>query len=210
SHSKLELVGCFCNLADALPVMCNETIDVLFLDIELPETSGFDFVKSMLVVPQVVFVTAHEKYAADAFNYDVTDYIVKPITPERFEKAVVRALRAHSMLPNTDSHVFLEFLIDRKKVKLRADDIFYFESYGDYVQVNLFDSTYLISSALNRIIKTVPESLFVRVHRRYIVNLSKVSVLAGYTLTLSNEQKIPISRSQIATVRSRLELGRVT
>ncbi|MFY7739956.1 MAG: LytR/AlgR family response regulator transcription factor [Flavobacterium sp.] len=197
NHPNLQLVGDFSNAIEAKNCMTVHTVDLIFLDVEMPVISGFDFIDGLKVKPQVIFITSKAEYALKAFDYDATDYLQKPIVLERFNASVKRALD-HYMLrqDNHDDegdHIFIKSNL--KKLKVFTNKIKWIEAYGDYVKVVTEEDTNLVLSTMKSFEKDLSKDKFIRVHKSYIINIDKVerfnSKFAEIGVT-----KIPLSRNK--------------
>lgn len=189
----------FDNAMDALKFLQNQKIDLIFLDVEMPEFSGFDLVKSSVELPYIIFVTSRSDYAAEAFEFKelVVDFITKPVTLPRLVKAVERlrqiAADDTQELVKTTDYIFVK--TDRRYVRIDFSDILYIETVGDYVKFKTSTGQYIVHSTLKNVDQQITHPDFLKVHRSYIVNLSKVKDIEENTLVI-DRTVIPISRSQ--------------
>jgi DNA-binding LytR/AlgR family response regulator len=213
AHPQVEIVGEAATAREALRLAATVRFDALFLDVEMPGLSGLDaarLIRDRATRPDLVFVTAHERYAVDAFAVEATDYLLKPVDPERLARVVGR-LGKRSLpdpaepgkLPVVGSHGSTG-LVD-------YDAIHYVEADGDYSRVHTYDRSHLCTSSLREVEAALPGSRFLRVHRSHLVNLAKVASVgrAGpdrLQLTLADEQKttLDVARRQGRIVRERL------
>ncbi|MBV9962544.1 MAG: response regulator transcription factor [Parafilimonas sp.] len=201
----LELKASVNNAVDALSILQNNKIDLIFLDIQMPQLLGTDFMRSLINPPKVIFTTAFRKYAVDGFELDAVDYLLKPISFERFLKSVNKVMRLnitanenelHFKSPQTnavaDSFIYLR--ADRKNIKVNFDDILFIESLKDYIKVVTKDKTIVTKQAISSIEESLPPDLFIRTHRSFIVSLKKIE---SYTpdLIQIDKYELPISRS---------------
>lgn len=197
NHTNLHLVGDFSNAIEAKSCMSVNDVDLIFLDIEMPVISGFDFLDGLKVKPQIIFITSKAEYAMKAFDYDATDYLQKPIALDRFNSSVRRAMDMHLLkTDNKDEegeHIFIKSNL--KKLKIFTSKIKWIEAFGDYVRVVTEDDSNLVLSTMKSFEKDLPSNKFVRVHKSYIINIDKVerfnSKFAEIGLT-----KIPLSRNK--------------
>ena len=174
-----------------------DDIDLIFLDIEMPEMDGIDFLNTLKNLPQVIIVSSKEKYALEAFDYDVTDYLLKPVTYGRFYKAVLKAKNIHEARGKKESD---EIFIKKNSalVQLKYDDILWVEALENYVIVNSYNEKFTIHFTMKSIESQLPDSQFKRVHRSYIVNVRKINRIEDNSVFIkSNEgvKVIPIGKA---------------
>ncbi len=178
----------------------HENIDLIFLDIEMPEMSGIDFLNALgTTLPQVIIISSKEKYAIDAFEYDVTDYLLKPFTYSRFCKAVNKALERQekSRLHSKGDEIFIKH--NSSLVKLKYTDILWIEAMENYVIINTFTEKYTIHFTMRAIEEKLPQKQFVRVHRSFIVNTGSIHSIEDNMIQIKTNDKakngIPIGKS---------------
>jgi len=192
------LLGGFTNALDALKVLHREKVDLMFLDIQMPGINGLEFFKAIPQPPKVIFTTAFRNYAAEAFDVDALDYLVKPIPFERFLKAVNKFLEQQTVIPKQDAEELLkDFIIlksDKKNFKVKLDDILYIESLDDYVKVHTKEKTLVCYLRLSGIENLLGSTRFARIHRAYIVNLRHITVFTHCSVEIDSKQ-IPIGRN---------------
>lgn len=199
----LNLIGEFGNAIDATIFLQENTVDVIFLDIRMPQLNGTDFVRSLRAVPKIIFTTAHKEYAHEGFELDVTDYLLKPIRFDRFLRAVNKAFPgrrqdAQVVLPvvaeETKSALsFIYLRVDRKMMKVFLDDILYIESDKDYVKVYTHNSYIITRQTIVSVEAMLSESLFTRIHRSYIISLSKIKSFTPDTVEIGNKE-LPVGK----------------
>jgi DNA-binding LytR/AlgR family response regulator len=177
----------------------DEPIDLIFLDIEMPEMSGMEFLNNLSTAPQIIIISSKEQYALEAFEYDVTDYLLKPISYSRFFKAVQKA---HTRYKNSSSFVQDKNEIFIKSnsslIRLNYDDILWIEALENYVVVNTYQEKYTIHFTMKAIEEKMPSARFSRIHRSYIVNLSKIEMIEDNSVVIDTEagqKPIPIGKS---------------
>ena len=207
---ELEVVDEFSNAITAIKHL-NEVGDteLIFLDIHMPAFSGFDFVKTLKNPPKIIITTSDKDFALTAFEYDcIVDYLVKPITQERFNKAVQKAKttavvqeNGSSKTPENDLYVN----IDRRLVKINIPDIYVIEAKGDYINIKTESKNYLVHAPLKKIAEKLPHSLFLKVHRSYIINTSKIIDIEDNSV-LIKQDIIPVSRANRPELMKRLNL----
>jgi len=207
NHINLKLVGEFSNAIEAKNFMSYNSIDLLFLDVEMPIVSGFDLLDGLKVKPQVIFITSKPEYAVKAFDYDATDYLQKPITNARFESAIKRAINLHVMLKESQEedghHIFIKSKL--KKLKIFTSKIKWVEAYGDYVKVVTEDENHLVLSTMKAFENDLPKDKFVRVHKSFIVNIDKVDKFNSKFAEIG-ATKIPLSRNKKEDLKKALEV----
>ncbi len=198
----LELKGDFENPLEALQILKNDKIDLLFLDIQMPEIKGTEFAKIVGSETKIIFTTAYSEYALEGYELNIVDYLLKPITFTRFLTAVQK-VNILNNVPHeaTDEYITIKSGYDLHKVKY--SDINYIKSDSEYVTFYINGKKIMSLQSLKSLEKTIPSELFIRVHRSYIVNKSKVSSLTGRDLVL-NDNKIPISDSYYDKVKAEL------
>lgn len=196
-YEQIELVQSCENADTALVCLNQDDIDLLFLDIEMPGLSGLELLEKLVYFPQVVFTTSKKEYAFEAFEYDITDFLRKPITLQRFQKTVEKVERNIQQLNKSSNFsVSNEMYIkqDGKLIRVPYKDVLYFENVGDYIKVYTEHATYVIYGALKNIDAKLNYPAFIKVHRSYIINLEKVKDIEDSTLVIGNKV-IPISRA---------------
>lgn len=197
----ITLVGSYHNAIEAKIALANKDIDVVFLDVEMPEMTGFELIESYASIAQVVIVSSQKKYAFDAFRYDVTDFLSKPVEPQRFQQAMKRVKFYAENLRSTNEEHQLVIKSDGSLVKIDANAIDYVEAMGDYIKVVLGDKTYVVHSTMKAFMAQLPDA-FLRVHKSYIVNLDKV-VEMDDTHLIGEYFNLPVSRSYKNLVKSK-------
>lgn len=204
----LELKAECENAGDAFNILKSEEVDIVFLDVEMPEMSGIDLLKVLEDLPQIIMTTSRPNYAVEAFEYSVTDYLVKPIEYARFLKAVRKAednIKAADVttVENSKDEVFIK--TDGKLVKLKYSDIFFVEALSDYVIINTEKRKYIIHSTMKGLEKKLPETDFIRVHRSYIVNINKINTIEDLNVVMPSKS-IPIGASYKSRFMKRLNM----
>ena len=200
----LHFTGKCSNAVDAMSILQQDPIDLIFLDIQMPHILGTDFIRALINPPKVVFTTAFRKFAIEGFELDAVDYLLKPISFERFLKAVnkvmklnlpvVQAFPQDTMLKNEPEPSFLFLRADRKNLKIQLHEILFVESLKDYVKVVTKDRTIVSKQSISTIEENLPEEAFLRIHRSFIVSISKIeSFTAG--LIQIGKYELPVSRS---------------
>lgn len=190
---NLEVVKKCSDAIQAFEVMKKEKIDLIFLDIQMPVIDGLGFLKSVKNIPSVIITTAFPEHALESYDFDVTDYLLKPISFERFLKAVNKVLDKKNTVSNNSEqktdYIFLK--VDGKLVKVNFSEIMYVEGMKDYLKVFLKDKFYVVHQTMKRFEESLPHQQFVRVHKSYIVSLPAVKTIIGNYIEV-NDQHIPI------------------
>ncbi len=180
---------------DALNVLENDFIDVIFLDVEMPEMSGMELIKSLKEPYEIILITSAKDYAIEAFDHSVTDYLVKPIEYGRFLRAANKAKRNIELkYEKKDSTTDIFVRSDSKQVKIKLADILYIEALADYIIIITESNRFIVHSTMKGIEKRLPETTFSRVHRSYIINQDKIDSLEDMTVII-NKKVIPIGAS---------------
>jgi two-component system, LytTR family, response regulator len=195
--TNLYLVGDFANALEAKNSINNNSIDLIFLDIEMPLINGFDLLDGLKEKPQIIFITSKADYAVKAFDYEATDFLQKPITKERFLKAVKKALELHQLRNETPEDLGDTIIIksNLKKLKVYTSKIKWIEAFGDYIKVITDEDNHLVLSTMKSFETELPEGKFVRVHKSYIVNLERIEKFNSKFAEIG-KTKIPISRNK--------------
>jgi len=191
----LNIIGVFNNATDALNELNNNnTIDLLFLDINMPKISGLTFYKSLQNPPDVIFTTAYSQYAVDGFEVNAIDFLLKPFSFERFFKAVNKVLEKRNPQENNNNeNHFLLIKSDKTLHKILSRDVIFIEALGDYVKVYLDDKYILTNNTFTNILAMLPNSKFIRTHKSFAVNIEKINTLHGNQISVSNHS-IPIGQ----------------
>ncbi len=189
---NLELLASFKKATDAYPFLRTNEIDLLFLDIEIPGISGLDFLKSLEKAPQVIITTAYREFALEGYELNVVDYLLKPIPFPRFIKAIDKVYEPDSK-PNRNQefpdHLFVKS--ERKNQKVNFSEILYVESKKDYLKIVMLDKSLITKDKISDFIENLPASIFLRVHRSYVVNLDQISSFTNKDIEIG-EIEIPI------------------
>ena len=194
----LKLVGSFDNAIDAMKAVQEQKIDLIFLDIQMPGLTGLQFIQSLTVKPMIILITAYEKYALEGFNLEVTDYLVKPVSLERFIKACNKAkelfdLRNQPTVAKQSPDYFF-VNVEYSMVKVAVDDIVYIEGLKDYIKIHLHSSTKAIVTrmAMKAIEEQLPVSKFIRIHKSYIVSLAFITAVKKTSVFIGTIE-LPVS-----------------
>lgn len=198
NDSELQLMASFEDAVEALDFMNKEEIDLIFLDIELPSMSGLQFLDAVPYMPEIIVTSGNKDYAFDAFEFDVADFLVKPIRLNRFNKSIEKAnnrLTQISKAAQASAKREIYLKSDRKMIRIPYDEICYLESVGDYVKVVTNSESYMIHSTLSSLDERLFHPRFIKVHRKYIVNMDKINDIEDNSIMLSGKV-VPLSRAQ--------------
>lgn len=189
---ELKLVKKCSNAMEAVQTLHQEKVDLLFLDIQMPVMNGLSFLKSLKNPPAVILTTAFPKYALEGYDLDVVDYLLKPISFERFLKAVNKAMDQRKNIQEelaTAEYLFLK--VDNKFVKVNYTDIVYIEGMKDYLKIFVKEKLLVVHKTMKAIEDMLPKNQFIRVHKSYIVSLRAVNSIVGNMVEI-NGKEIPI------------------
>jgi len=208
NFDHVEIVASFENPLKAYPLLEQEKIDVIFLDINMPQMTGFSFIENLSNKPLIVFTTAYREYAVKSFELSVLDYLVKPIPFNRFLKTmnkVYQQVYMNNVSGDTnlqqEPHIFLK--VNKKLIKINLNDILFIESLKDYIKVITTVGDYVVHKSLTAITEELPQSSFIRIHRSYTISINKIIALEGNTIEISNK-KIPIGRNYLKKTKERI------
>lgn len=193
----LDLVGTFSSGEEAEKFLSSHAVDLIFLDIEMPGMSGIDLLNSLSFLPQIIFTTNNQDYAYEAFEYDVTDFLKKPILPNRLKRSIEKAVERNRRLNNIAIESATNELYvksDKKYIRVPFEDIHYIENAGDYVKIITDTITHVVHGSLKSIDSRIDHPRFLKVHRSFIVNLGRIKDIEEGTLVIGSKV-IPISRA---------------
>ena len=198
---QIALLNSFEHATEALNFLEQQSVDLILLDVEMPEISGLELIDKLPYLPQIIITSSKAEYALDAFEYEVTDFLKKPVSQERFVKAMVKAVEREDALNQKMSNLSsasaaneLYVKSDGRYTRLPYDNILYFENVGDYVKVVTTDANYVIHGALKAIDARLEYPRFLKVHRSFIVNLDHIVDIEDNSLVI-DKKMIPISRA---------------
>lgn len=204
--SYVEIIGKFDSAIPVYEFLKQNSVDLIFLDIEMPNISGIDFLKSLPVIPSVIFTTANKNYAIDGFDLNIEDYILKPITFERLLKSVNRVYESLKPIEDTtkESDEYLYLKENKKMVKVYFKNILYIESIKDYVKVVTTCKTVVTKQQLNYFETILENKKFLRIHRSFIVSTNKIDAYSLSGIDIGNTE-LPIGRKYKEDVIQALE-----
>lgn len=201
--SECTVVGEAANVDEAVTLLQNEAVDLLLLDIDLPDGSGFDVLERVDNPPQVIFVTAYDEYAVKSFEYNALDYLLKPVRQVRLEAALHKVSAQRAKL-SAEQRIFIK---DRDRCYfVRLEDVFAFEAMGNYTRVHLSGETPAVYRPISTIYERLDEQVFFRASRSWVINMNYIEALdatlsGGFEVTLHNGLQVPISKRQAAEFR---------
>jgi len=189
---SIECVSSYTRALDAIEILNKEPIDLLFLDINMPEISGVEFLKTLKNPPKVIFTTAYRKFAVDAFELDAIDYLVKPISFERFLKSINKFLSTYQLKSEAKEAENLkkDYIIlksDKKNYKIKFSDLLFIESLDNYIKVHTNDYSIICYESLSGIEKDLPDNI-IRIHRSYVINLDKINVFTSSYIEIGDRR----------------------
>jgi len=197
--SFLELKGEFKNALEALEYLRDNTVDLLFLDIEMPKLSGLNFASLLDTKIKIIFTTAHREFALEGFELNAVDYLLKPFSFDRFLKAVQKTIVIHHSSEKSPAldHIFVK--VNKQMQKINYDTLLYIEGLSNYVKIHTHTETLVVYDKLSNLTKNLPSNQFMRVHKSYIINTTKIKLYTKEFVEIENTH-IPIS----STYRSKL------
>ncbi|PWJ42034.1 LytR/AlgR family response regulator transcription factor [Sediminitomix flava] len=190
----LNFIGEFDNAVDAFREIKNLDVDILFLDIEMPNMTGIELVQILEDLPEVILITGRNDFASEAFDYQLTDYLIKPINYPRFLQAVEKALTNISKgtpKGNLNEDFFIK--TDNKIVRINPNDIYFIEALSDYVIINVLDKKFIVHYTMKGLERKLPQN-FIRVHRSFIINMRKMEAIEDLNVVMP-QKHIPIGAS---------------
>jgi DNA-binding LytR/AlgR family response regulator len=197
----LELVGVSNSPTQALSFLQQTQVDILFLDIHMPRLTGFDILRPLSYRPKVIFTTAFREFALDSYEFDAIDFLIKPVSFERFLQAVGKVYRfLPPVTPTSDSTELIKpakeyqyFKVDKEMVKINLEDIYWIESIKDYVKINTVSGILVSYLRMNYLEEKLPKEKFVRIHKSYIISTEHIQAISSTYIRINNYE-IPIGR----------------
>ena len=205
----LRKAGNCYNAFEAMELLNKQRVDLLFLDINMPKLSGFDFLKTLVNPPKIIVTTAYKEFALEGYELNISDYLLKPFSLDRFIKAINKALGDtvdNNSIPSTpDSNQTRIFIKGDKKLhQIRPEEILFVEAYGNYSKLYLKDEMIVSHKKISSFEETFPGSDFIRVHKSFIVALDKINSIEGNRIHVEN-YKIPIGQTYKSTINKLFE-----
>lgn len=215
----VDLIAKCNNVEEAKEILKTEKIDLIFLDIQMPQVTGIEFVKTLQDPPAIIFTTAFDNYAIEGFELNAMDYLLKPISLERFVKAVNKV---RSSLENSKTHVeetgsmenaeYMFVKADKKLIRVNFDDIIYIEGLKDYVIIRMKEGRVITLQTMKSLEEKLSKKKFMRIHRSYIVGLNQIKAIVGnmVEITEKNQSKhLPIGKNYREGLQSMIETKRL-
>lgn len=211
---SLNVLEAFPNAMQAIKYLNQNKVDLIFLDIHMPDFTGFDFIETLKSPPKIILTTSDPQFAIQAFEYDcIIDYLVKPIMQPRFNKAILKAESSELPKLSIDSKNDLETTsgndlyinIDRRLIKINIPTIYLVEAKGDYILLKTEGKNYTVHSTLKKIVDKLPKDVFLKVHRSYVINVQKIIDIEDNSVLIKKDV-IPVSRSNRPELMKRLNL----
>ncbi len=192
--SYLNLIGVYSKAGESLSVLDNKSVDLILLDIEMPDINGLEFIKTLKEPPLTIFVTSKKEYAIEAFECNIIDYLVKPILLDRFFKAIARSKEIFDSYKKNDTtlsqdHLFVK--VNGSIIKISMKEILWVEALGDYININTSEKKYTIHSTMKTVENKLSDDKFIRVHRSYIVSIGNINSIDDNIIVI-NKQLIPV------------------
>lgn len=191
---ELKLSGVCMDALEANEIIKREEIDLLFLDINMPKLSGISFVKTLKKPPLFIIITAYPEFALEGFEVDAVDYLLKPVSFERFRTAINRAMERHSGKEEIDNSKHIMVRSNKKDYRINFDELLFLEAQGDYVRFVTEEKSLMVHGTMKEFIVQLPDNLFERIHKSYVISLSKVVYIEGNQIKIA-DYKLPVSLS---------------
>lgn len=210
NSKQINVLDEFSSAIDAIKYLNNNSVDLVYLDIHMPNFSGFDFIQTLKNLPKIILTTSDRNFALEAFEYkSVVDYLLKPISKERFEKSLEKLLVTSTIEKSLQKdekltdYIFVS--VDKRLVKINIASIYLIEAKGDYISIKTNDKNYLVHSTLKKMEDKLPSNLFFKVHRSFIINFSEIIDIEDNSV-LIGQVVVPVSRSNKSELMKRLNL----
>ncbi|MFB9076407.1 LytR/AlgR family response regulator transcription factor [Flavobacterium procerum] len=208
NFTDFEVVGTFNNSLEALDFINSTPVDAVFLDINMPMMTGFELISLIENKTKVIITTAFREFAAESYDLDVLDYLVKPIPLPRFIKCINKITTEYNLKNNIkvenskgDSHIFIK--VDKKMMKINIEEILFVEGMKEYIKVVTPDKTYITHKSLTSLSEELPAERFLRIHKSYVIALNKVKSIEGNRVQIQS-YNIPIGRNYSKDVKNKI------
>ncbi|MFV0605448.1 MAG: LytR/AlgR family response regulator transcription factor [Niabella sp.] len=201
----VELLDCFDNAPEALEYIHKNNPHLLFLDINMPDMTGLELVNKLHTKPMIIFTTAYKEFALQGFELDAVDYLLKPFSFERFEKAVQKAMKNIGS-SNDDFNLYV--FADYRMLKIAGTDIMYIESLDDYIKIHLCDDQKPVMTlmTMKKVVSLLPDDCFARIHRSYTVALAQIASISARKLLLKNGETLPVTETYFEALNKKLHI----
>lgn len=201
---QIQLQYVFDDAVTVKEFLQQQSVDLIFIDIDMPDITGLDLVRSLPNKPMIIFTTAYKNFAYEGFELDAIDYLLKPISFARFEKAVEKAVDYYryksSQQTGREQHIFVRS--EYRMIRIDVDDILYVEGLEDYIKIHLLNERPLLTlMTMKNLLEKLPADKFTRIHRSYIINTNKVKLISGKKVIIAPNTELPISDSYIDFIR---------
>ncbi|MFC3093964.1 DNA-binding response regulator [Alteromonas sediminis] len=194
-HPDIEVAGHCFHATEALHWLAEHSVDLIFLDINMPVLTGMEMLRVLHNKPQVIIVSAYQEYALEGYELDVTDYLVKPVSEARLSQALDKVRkRCQKSIPNAPSNPSIVVKVDREKRKIDINSILYLEAYGNYVKLWQNDTMLLVNSTLKQLVAELPDEQFIQVHKSFVVNTAVVIGVDSEHIRLKGEKRIKLGK----------------
>lgn len=208
NFSDFEVIATFNNSLEGLEFINSNNVDAVFLDIDMPMMTGFELIRLLENKTRIVITTAFREFAAESYDLEVLDYLVKPIPLPRFIKCIQKIEAEHNLKNNiktenhrVEPHIFIK--VDKKMVKINIDEILFIEGMKEYIKVVTLEKTYITHKSLSSLTEELPAERFMRIHKSYTIALNKVKSIEGNRIQIATHT-IPIGRNYSKDVKSKI------
>jgi two-component system LytT family response regulator len=208
NFNDFEVIGTFHNSLEALDFINSTTVDAVFLDINMPMMTGFELISLLQSKTRIIITTAFREFAAESYDLDVLDYLVKPIPLPRFIKCINKITTEFNLKNNikiestkVDSHIFIK--VDKKMMKISIEEILFVEGMKEYIKIVTPDKTYITHKSLSSLSEELPADRFLRIHKSYVIALNKVKSIEGNRIQIQS-YTIPIGRNYSKDVKNKI------
>lgn len=208
NFSDFEIIGTFSNALQALEFINNNSVDAVFLDVNMPMMNGFELIRLIEYKTKIIITTAYREFAAESYELDVLDYLIKPIPLPRFIKCINRISTEINLKNNikteihrVEPHLFLK--VEKKMVKITIDEILFIEGMKEYIKVVTTDKTYITHKSLTSLSEELPEDRFMRIHKSYIIAIDKIKSIEGNRIQMLS-YILPIGRNYSKEVKNKI------
>lgn len=208
NFSDFEIIGTFSNALQALEFINNNSVDAVFLDVNMPMMNGFELIRLIEYKTKIIITTAYREFAAESYELDVLDYLIKPIPLPRFIKCINRISTEINLKNNikteihrVEPHLFLK--VEKKMVKITIDEILFIEGMKEYIKVVTTDKTYITHKSLTSLSEELPGDRFMRIHKSYIIAIDKIKSIEGNRIQMLS-YTLPIGRNYSKEVKNKI------